>query len=82
MSNKWSWAWFIWAAGVASSFAWLERMALKRHYHPTLSTTMRRVLGIDPKTPWGKLGLLAFAACWTCLVVHIARIPPPEELGA
>jgi hypothetical protein len=80
--NAWRWAWTAWAAGSAGSFFVLEAMALRRHLHPTLSTTMRRTLGVYPRTSWGRLALVAFAGFWTWLVVHIACVPDDVFYGA
>jgi hypothetical protein len=59
----------------------LETMALRRHSHPTLSTTMRRTLGVYPKASWGRVALVAFAAFWAWLVVHIAYVPDDVWYG-
>lgn len=73
--RAWAWAWTGWALATGSSFAYLESAALKKKCHPTLSTTLRRVLGIYPRTRWGKLALVGFAGFWTWLVVHVAHVP-------
>lgn len=71
--RAWSLAWAAWLAGTLGSFAWLETAALRRRCHPTLSATLRRWLGVHPRTPWGRLALVAFIAFWSWLCVHIAR---------
>lgn len=71
--GAWSLAWAAWLTTTVGSFAWLETMALRRHCHPTLTRTLRRWLGLDPRTRYGPAALISFAAVWVWLVVHLAR---------
>jgi hypothetical protein len=71
--RAWSAAWALWLVGTLGSFAWLEAAALRRRCHPTLSTTLRRWLGVHPRTGWRRLAFPAFIGFWTCLCVHLAR---------
>jgi hypothetical protein len=73
--QAWRWAWGIWAFATAGSFAILETAALNRNYHPTLSTTLRRALGIYPRHWWGSGGLVALVAFWVWLTVHLLHVP-------
>ncbi len=73
--RAWRWAWGIWAAASAGSFAILETEALRRKCHPTLSTTLRRTLGIGPCHRWSSPGLIALVAFWVWLTVHLAHVP-------
>lgn len=72
--RAWSAAWSIWAAAVAISFSVLEGLALSRRSHPTLSRTLARWLGVNPPTRWGRAAMFGFAAFWTWMTVHVARI--------
>lgn len=71
--RAWSAAWAAWLIASLGSFAWLETVALRRGCHPTLSTTMRRWLGVHPQTGWRRIAFPAFIGFWTWLCVHIAR---------
>lgn len=79
----WSWAWGTWLAATIGSFAWLEAAALRRRCHPTLSATLARWLGLNPRGRRGPYALAAFALGWTWLTVHVARWEPGRpEAGA
>lgn len=74
MSERaWSAAWAAWLAATLGSFAWLEHAALRRRCHPTLSTTLRRWLGVHPRTRRGPVAVAGLAAASTWLTVHLAR---------
>ena len=83
----WRWAWAVWALATGGSFAVLESAALRKNYHPTLSTTLRRALGVHPHHRWGTAGLIGFTAFWVWLTVHLAHTPedvvfaltPPDD---
>jgi hypothetical protein len=77
----WRWAWTAWASGTVGSFIVLERAALRRNCHPTLSTTLRRTLGIHPHHRWGSAALVVFTALWAWLVAHLARVPEDVVFG-
>lgn len=74
MSRRaWDWAWAAWLAATLGSFAALETVALRRRCLPTLTATLRRWLGIEPRTRWGTAAPLALVAGWTWLTVHLTR---------
>ena len=77
----WRWAWGAWAAASAGSFVVLESAALRRNCHPTLSTTLRRAMGIHPRHKWGTATLAALTAFWVWLVVHLAVVPDDIYFG-
>jgi len=59
----------------------LENAALRRNCHPTLSTTLRRTMGVYPRHRWGPAALVAFTAFWAWLVVHLAHVPDDVHFG-
>lgn len=80
--TAWQWAWTIWMLGTAVSFVILERAALRHNSHPTLSTTLRRTLGMHPRHKWGPVAMLLFSAAWTWLIVHLMHTPDDVFFGA
>lgn len=74
MSRRgWDVAWAAWAAAVLASFGWLEHAALRRRSHPTLSTTLRRWLGVQPRSRRGPAAVVGLAAACAWLTAHLAR---------
>lgn len=69
----WDFAWAAWLASTAASFAVLETLALRRRCLPTLTATLRRWLGIEPATSWGRIAPIGFLAAWTWVAVHLTR---------
>lgn len=64
--------WGSWLAATLTSFALLERRALRKNKQGvTLSAFIKRWLGITPRRPWSVGGSLAFAAGLTWLGFHI-----------
>ncbi len=80
--RAWRWAWGIWAFASASSFAVLETAALNRNCHPTLSTTLRRTMGIHPQKQLRPVALVALTAFWVWLTVHLLHVPEDIVFGA
>lgn len=74
--GAWSAAWACWLTATLGSFAWLETVALRRRCHPTLTRTLRRWLGLDPRHRYGPAALAAFGATWVWLIVHVGRPRP------
>ncbi len=80
--RAWRWAWGAWAFASAGSFAVLETAALRRNCHPTLSTTLRRTLGIYPRHSWRAPGVVALTAFWVWLTVHLLHVPEDVVFSA
>lgn len=65
-------AWAAWAVGSLGSFLALEALALLDEKRPTLSSTLRRWLGIDPRRPWALAGVAVALGAGAWFGVHIA----------
>jgi hypothetical protein len=66
-------AWACWLVGTIASFAALETVAYRTQRLPTLSRTLRRWLGVEPRNCWGVISPFVFAAGGASLSWHIAR---------
>jgi hypothetical protein len=66
-------AWAAWLIGTIGTFAALETIAYRTQRLPTLSRTLRRWLGVEPRSRWGAISPFVFAAGGASLSWHIAR---------
>lgn len=66
-------AWAFWLVGTAASLIALEAIALRTHRLPTLSRTLRRWLGVQPRCRWGAVSPFIFLGAGSWLTWHIAR---------
>jgi hypothetical protein len=66
-------AWAAWLVGTVGTFAALETIAYRTQRLPTLSRTLRRWLGVEPRSRWGAISPFVFAAGGASLSWHIAR---------
>jgi hypothetical protein len=66
-------AWACWLVGTIGTFAALETIAYRTQRLPTLSRTLRRWLGVEPRSRWGAISPFVFAAGGASLSWHIAR---------
>lgn len=64
--------WLIWLAVTLVSFGIMEGIAIACHkYEWTLSATLRRWLGVDPKRRWRLLASAAFLGFFVWFCIHI-----------
>ena len=68
--------WAVWLVGTVSTFAALETWAYHTQRMPTLSRTLQRWMGVEPRNRWGTISPFVFAAAGTWLTWHIARAAP------
>lgn len=71
--RTWDLAWAAWLTGTVGSFAVLEYLAYHRRLHPTLSATLRRWMGVDPRASRHVAMKIGFAGFWVWLTVHVTR---------
>lgn len=57
---SWETVWIVWLAVASVSFGVLEWVTIRKGQ--TLSENLRRWLGVEPRKPWRKVGIPAFAA--------------------
>lgn len=74
MSPRCRFAWALWGALTASSFAYLEARAYRHHCHQTLSRELQRLTGVRPRRPWGRGAPLVFAATGGWLTYHVITL--------
>jgi hypothetical protein len=67
-------AWAAWLIVGGVSFAILETIALGTHRLPTLSRTLRRWMGVQPRCRYGGVSPLGFVAAGAWLAWHIAQV--------
>lgn len=63
--------WLAWLTATLGSFAVIETVALRKRSFPPLSAVLRWLLGVHPRTPWGRLAVTGFAGVWVWLVCHL-----------
>lgn len=66
-------AWACWLVGTVGSFAALETVAYRTNRLPTLSRTLQRWLGVEPRNRWGAVSPFVFMLGGSWLSWHIAR---------
>lgn len=66
-------AWAIWLVATIGSFAVLEYIAYRTDRFPTLSRTLQRWLGVEPRNRWGAVSPFVFAVGGSWLSWHVAR---------
>jgi hypothetical protein len=62
-----------WACWLVGTIAALETVAYRTQRLPTLSRTLRRWLGVEPRSRWGAISPFVFVAGGASLSWHIAR---------
>lgn len=73
MSN-FDYAWAAWIGVAGVTFAALEYVAIKRsglHGPDTLSSTLRRWLGVEPRRPWAMAGVAFFVGFGAWIALHL-----------
>jgi hypothetical protein len=66
-------SWAAWLISAAASFAVLETIAYRTQRMPTLSRTLQRWMGVEPRNRWGTVSPFVFTAGGAWLSWHIAR---------
>lgn len=66
-------SWAAWLIATIASFAALETIAYRTSRIPTLSRTLQRWLGVEPRSRWGAVSPFVFAGAGAWLSWHIAR---------
>ena len=66
-------SWAAWLLAAVASFAVLETIAYRTAKMPTLSRTLQRWMGVEPRNRWGTVSPFVFAASGAWLSWHIAR---------
>lgn len=72
--SEFDWAWAAWLGFAGSSFAVIEAIAIQRsgiHGEETLTSTLRRWTGIEPKRPWAMAGVAGFMGFGAWLGLHL-----------
>jgi hypothetical protein len=79
---RWDIAWATWLIGTIGSFAVLEMLAYHRRSFPTLSVTLRRWMGVNPRKPHHHVASIGFGAFWIWLTIHVGRAPRDRTLAS
>ena len=66
-------SWAAWLLATVASFAVLEAIAYRTAKLPTLSRTLQRWMGVEPRNRWGTVSPFVFAIGGAWLSWHIAR---------
>jgi hypothetical protein len=66
-------SWAGWLLATVASFAVLETWAYHTQRMPTLSRTLQRWMGVEPRNRWGAVSPFVFAAGGAWLTWHVAR---------
>jgi uncharacterized membrane protein YhdT len=69
--------WALWLAATVASFTVLEVIAYRTQRMPTLSRTLQRWMGVEPRNRWGTVSPFVFVAGGAWLSWHIGRALRP-----
>jgi hypothetical protein len=70
-------SWALWLAATVTSFAVLEVVAYRTARMPTLTRTLQRWMGVQPRNRWGAVSPFVFGAGSAWATWHLSRALRP-----